>query len=253
MQFDLVSFLIFVAFILPGVVAQTARDSLTPRSLKSRSLAVEIGELIIAGLWVHVLLLGTFRLVLEIIAPQYLHGLLNNLRYSSMENFLWNHSTAVGSYFLGSLALGYIIGAFQGWLIYTQPFRKWLTRPGGRMAAVLEKLGIPGFLQEQPVWYFAFRQKTTSTQVFVEVEMKDGAGFYTGELITYAILDDSVRSKDFCLVNVNFKPDRTAEYSPLKCDALLLNFEDVRTLQLVKIDPEQEGEEEQSQAEGATS
>ena len=61
MQFDLTGFLIFLGFILPGFVAQKARDSITPRPLKPQSLVADVGEFVLAGVWVHVLLLIAIR------------------------------------------------------------------------------------------------------------------------------------------------------------------------------------------------
>ena len=71
------------------------------------------------------------------------------------------------------------------------------------------------------------------------MEMKDGAGFYTGQLKSYGILDDSEKSKDFYLVRVHFKQDRSSSYTPLKCDGLLLNFEDVVSIQVARFDTDE--------------
>ena len=65
--------------------------------------------------------------------------------------------------------------------------------------------------------------------------MKDNAGFYTGELKSYGILDDSQKSKDFYLVNVYFKQSRLDTYIRLKCEGVLLNFDDVTTIQVARI------------------
>ena len=69
--------------------------------------------------------------------------------------------------------------------------------------------------------------------------MKDGAGFYTGELKSYGILDDSEKSKDFYLVSAHFKQDRSGSYTPLKCDGLLLNFEDVLSIQVARFETDE--------------
>src|SRR6266849_6007452 len=62
MQFDVTGFLIFLAFILPGFVAQKARFSLAPRSLKPLSPVGEVGEFVLASVWVHSLLAVAIRM-----------------------------------------------------------------------------------------------------------------------------------------------------------------------------------------------
>jgi len=54
-------------------------------------------------------------------------------------------------------------------------------------------------------------------------------------VISYGILDDSVKSKDFYLEKVHFKQNRADQYVALNCDGLLLNFEDVVSVQVKKI------------------
>jgi len=43
--------------------------------------------------------------------------------------------------------------------------------------------------------------------------MKEGGGFYTGELKSYGIVSDSERNKDFLLVNASIKKPRKASIS----------------------------------------
>ena len=66
--------------------------------------------------------------------------------------------------------------------------------------------------------------------------MKDQCGFYTGQLISYGILDDSVKSKDFYLEKVHFKQNLADGYTPVGCDGLLLNFEDVTSIQVTRVE-----------------
>jgi hypothetical protein len=75
--------------------------------------------------------------------------------------------------------------------------------------------------------------------VFLEVEMKNGLGTYSGKLKSYGILDDSVRSKDFYIEDVYFREKRSDPFSYMKCSGLLLNFEDVASIQVVKGEPEE--------------
>ena len=157
MQFDLTGFLIFLGFILPGFVAQKARDSITPRPLKPQSLVADVGEFVLAGVWVHVLLLIAIRVFFLFIGKQHFALFESALHYGSSHNFLWNYRIVIFGYFLVSLGLGYFVGWLQGWFILKQPARNWVLSKRS-LSRLLRRLGIPGFLQEHPVWYFVFRE-----------------------------------------------------------------------------------------------
>lgn len=237
MQFDVSGFLIFLCFILPGFLAQRARYSLAPRSLKPVSPIAEVGEYVLAGVWVHVFLIAAFKLYLSFFEKEYLTALVNTLHYGSPSTFLRVYSAFLFDYLVVSLAVGYCFGFIQGWLIIKQPIRSWIAkRPLPKR--MLKALGVSGFLREDPVWYFVLKQTSAATMVFLQVEMKNDAGIYTGRLASYGILDDSVKSKDFYLEDVYFRPNRSASFVPLDCDGVLLNFEDADAIQVRKGEPE---------------
>jgi len=238
MQFDVTGFLIFLAFILPGFVAQKSRKSVVPESLKPLSPVSEVGEFVLSGVWVHAFLVVCIRLFFLFFAKQYFALLSNTFRYSAPSNFFWNHWNLALSYFIFSLGFGYCLGFLHGYVILTQPVRNWaLNRSLPRK--FLRKLGISGFLESDPVWYFVLKQSSSHTAIFLEVEMKAAAGFYTGQLMSYGILDDAVKSKDFYLEQPYFKQDRSAKYTELNCGGLLLNFEDMISIQVTRIEADQ--------------
>jgi Family of unknown function (DUF6338) len=241
MQFDITGFAIFLAFILPGVVAQKSRDSLVPRSLKPLSAASEVGEFVLAGVWVHVFLVVVIRLFFFFLGTEYFRHLATNFEYDTFARFLWSYRRLAFVYFVASLAFGYLLGFLQGVLILRQPLRKWATSRS-IPTKVLRKLGVTGFLEEQPIWYFVLKQTKGLRAIFVQVEMKNAAGFYTGQLISYGILDDSIKSKDFYLEKVFFKQTISEQYAPVRCDGLLLNFEDVVSIQITRVETTTEGQ-----------
>jgi len=95
-------------------------------------------------------------------------------------------------------------------------------------------LGFRALLQEAPVWYEALRQNTRNERTFVEVKMKQGGGFYTGELKSYGIVSDSERNKDFLLVNASYKRTEESNYVPMDVDGVLLNFADAESVAVIK-------------------
>ena len=247
MQFDITGFLIFLGFILPGFVAQKTRYSLVPRPVKPLPPVGEVGELVLTGVWIHILLTIAFRLYFAFVQQEYFGTLVTFFHFEGLRQFLWNYRKLAFSYFVISLVTGYCFGFMHGLFILKQPLRSWLvtkTLP----ATVLRTLGVTGFLQEEPVWYFVLKQHSAATMVFLDVEMKDGRGFYTGTLKSYGILDDSVKTKDFYIEAVYFKEKRQDAYVALKCDGVLLNTDDVAAIQVVKIEPRALAEEKAKMA-----
>ena len=96
---------------------------------------------------------------------------------------------------------------------------------------MLVRFGVLAFLEEAPVWYEALRQKIRNERTFVEVKMKERAGFYTGELKSVA---DSERNKDFLLVNAAYKKTEESAYVPMDVDGVLLNFADAESMAVIK-------------------
>jgi|SRR5271166_1257947 len=232
MQFDITGFLIFLVFILPGFVAQKARFSLAPRSLKPLSTLGEVGEFVLAGVWVHAFLILAIWMYCSFFARLYLAVLTGAFHFGALSGFMWSYRVLVFGYFVFSLLIGYCFGFFQGVLIVKQTVQR-------STEDLLRRFGVPGVLREEPVWYSVLKRSSRGTMVFLEVEMKNAAGFYTGRLRSYGILDDSVKSKDFYLEDVYFKENRPGTFARLQCDGVLLNFEDVTSLQVVKMEDEE--------------
>jgi len=198
----------------------------------------EVGELVLTGVWIHVFLMVGIRFYFLFFEKPYFAILASTFYYGTFSKFLWSYRLLAFNYFVSSLVAGYCFGFVHGLLIIKQPIRSWVARRRFP-ARVLRKLGLTGFLQEEPVWYFVLKQRTPATMVFLEVEMKNGAGIYAGTLKSYGILDDSVKSKDFYMENVYFKEKRSAPFTRLACNGVLVNFEDVASIQVVKVEPEE--------------
>lgn len=232
-KFDPSGLLIFLGFVVPGVLAQKARDVITPRSLKPSSAVAELADYVLDSVYVHSILSLTFLAVLRVWWGNYLVELGRDFAANPTGDFLWRHPRMTLSYFVLCFPLGYAFGCFRGWQTLVAPIRdRLLDLRLPRWA--LERLGIRSFLKEQPVWYTVFSEKGSLHNTFVEVEMKENKGFYTGLLKAYGILDDSERSKDFYLIVPYFRPDSNSAYASLNCDGVLLNFSDVTSIRVKK-------------------
>lgn len=233
MSFELTGLVIFLLAIVPGFVAQQSRYSIVPRSLRKKSVLEETGDYVLDSVVVHGLLLILFRAFLAIASPQTLGAVEEVIGQGEVTEWFWPHRFLVAGYFAASLAGGFLFGLFRGILVLNQPVRNRLTNYAW-FRRLLASVGIWSFLQEEPVWYGALSRIAGDELVFVQVKMKDNAGYYTGELRSYGILDDSERNKDFYLVNAHYKSSREDEYRAIKANGVLLNFGDGESIEVVR-------------------
>jgi len=233
MTFDVTGLLIFLLGIVPGFLAEQSRHSIVPRSLQPKSPVEQTGEYVINSVFIHLFFLTAFRILLCRLNSPALATFGQAVMEKKLAEWGWEHRYLVLSYFVVSLIGGFFFGLLRGVVALNQPIRKGL---GSRrwFAFLLEKLGIHSFLQEEPVWYGVFRQASRGELTFVQVRMKGNSGYYTGELRSYGILEDSKREKDFHLVNVYFRTPDENLYRKLDVDGVLLNFADVESIEIKK-------------------
>lgn len=233
MTFDATGLLIFLLAIVPGFLAEQSRHSIVPRSLQHKSPLEQTGEYVVNSVFIHLFFLTAFRVFLSWLNSSALTTFGQAAAQKKLTEWGWEHRYLVLSYFVASLIGGFFFGLLRGVLALNQPIRKGLASRRW-FALLLEKLGIHSFLQEEPVWYGVLRQASKGELTFVQIRMKGNGGYYTGELRSYGILEDSKRDKDFYLVNVYFrKPDEGA-YTKLHVDGVLLNFADVESMEVIK-------------------
>lgn len=229
---------VFIVAVLPGFVAQEARYSLVPRPLRPQTNLSEAGSLILSSFWIHLVLLLCLRLIL-IFTPSYAAVLSGDFLHKALGTFFWERKYLLATYAVVSICASYPFGLLQGWLRINRPIRttNWTE-------TLLGWFGITSLLDDDPVWYHVLRQSSIRENVFLEVRMKDGQGYYAGLLKTYGILDDSAKSKDFYLIDVYFKAAADDEYRPLEGEGMLLNFQDVLSIQIAKrVEPSRPTEE----------
>jgi len=145
----------------------------------------------------------------------------------------WQHRCLICSYLVTSLILGSLIGLLRGIAARDRLVGTWLADIPG-LSKILVRMGMLTLLEEAPVWYEALKQRTRRERTFVEVRMKNGKGFYTGELKSYGIVSDCEPNKDFLLVNVAYKALEGAQYVPMNVDGALFNFADAESIAFIK-------------------
>jgi Family of unknown function (DUF6338) len=233
MTFDVTGLLIFLLAIAPGFLAQQARTRLVPRPLRTQSALEETGNYVLNSVLVHLFLLATFRGLLALAKSSTPTALGLAFAQKQFGFWAWQHRYLITSYFVASLILGFALGVFRGIAERDGLIGTWLADLGW-LSRLLVRLGFFSFLGEAPVWYEALKQKTREERTFVEVKMKEGRGFYAGELKSYGIVSDSERNKDFLLVNVAYKTTEEGRYVPMDADGVLLNFADAESVAFIK-------------------
>jgi hypothetical protein len=233
MTFDVTGLLIFLLAIVPGFLAQQARSRLVPRPLRSQSALEETGNYVLNSVLVHLFLLAGFRGSFALIGSPTPAALGLAIAQKQFGSWAWQHRYLIASYFVASLILGLVLGVFRGIAERNGLIGTWLANRGW-LSRFLVRLGFFSFLGEAPVWYEALKQKTRQERTFVEVKMKEGRGFYAGELKSYGIVSDSERNKDFLLVNAAYKTTEEGRYVPMDADGVLLNFADAESVAFIK-------------------
>ena len=237
MTFDVTGLLIFLLAIIPGFLAQQARSLLVPRSLRTQSVLEETGNYVLNSILVHLLLLAGFRASLALVRSPTPVTLGLAIAQKQLGPWSWQHRYLIVLYLVASLVLGFAIGVLRGNAERDRVFGTWLADIPW-LSKFLVRLGMLQFLEEEPVWYEALKQKRRHERTFVEVRIKDRKGFYTGELKSYGIVSDSEPNKDFLLVNVAYKATEEGQYVLMDVDGVLLNFADAESVAFIKeLDP----------------
>lgn len=99
--------------------------------------------------------------------------------------------------------------------------------------------GVTGLLGERPIIYEVLNpalDQGTSNSVFVEVEMKDGLGFYSGQLSQFAIVRDEEPHKPIFLIDVWFKKERSDDYESVDTDGIMIDLAEAANLLVKQVD-----------------
>jgi Family of unknown function (DUF6338) len=232
MTLDITGVVVFLLAVMPGFVAQQSRHSLVPRPLESKTALEETGDYVLNSFFVHLFSLLFFHEYLARFKPQCLLSFGEAVLSHSLFIWTYDHRYLALGYLCFTLIGGFALGLFRGYLALNQPVRNKLAhRPWFR--GILERLHIPSFIEEGPVWYDVLREQQTGELTFMQVKMKSGC-FYTGELERYGILKDSEKNKDLFLVNVYFRGSSLAPYETMACRGVLLNFSEIEAIEVIK-------------------
>ena len=243
MKVDLSTLLLVVLVVIPGLFAQRARDLIVPRALTPKGATEELAELVALGVATH----GVLALLLAcvLLVAGMLTGLRPSLYFSKLdawnvtswmqvhpaETVLVTTACIFSSFFVGH-CLGLAYGALSS--------KGRLTARLLGQAQWLERFGFYGFLGERPIIYELLNVDRNAQgdvkTMFIEAEMKDGLGFYSGQLSQFAIVRDEEPHRPIYMVEPWYKSSRDEMYSPVQADGILLDLADVACLLIKQID-----------------
>src|SRR6266852_3129380 len=141
MTFDVTGLLIFLLAIVPGFLAQQARSLLVPRSLRTKSVLEETGNYALNSILVHLILFGSFRLVLGIVRSATPASFGMAMAQKQLPGWAWEHRYLIVFYYVASLLLGSILGAFRGILERERRIGTWLA-DNRWLSPLLVRLGV---------------------------------------------------------------------------------------------------------------
>jgi hypothetical protein len=236
LKIDFSTIVLIVLLVAPGLLARKSRDILVSKSFEDQGPTTEIGELVTLGLFPHLLVLFTGLVVLLA------SGLLFHRRPFRYISFLdsktcevWcrNHRVEAIAlfllYVLVSLITGYLLGFLLGWLKLRHPIREWIFSKD-RFRKMLVPLRIFSVLDESPISYEIFSRPSLAAGkeqiVFLELELRESAGFLTGEVEQYAIVRDEEPHKPVVLRDAWYRATKAEEYERLDSSRTLVDLSD---------------------------
>ena len=243
MKFDFSTILLVIVAVIPGLFAQRTRNQLVPRSFAPQGASAELAELVALGVATH----GTIAFLSAVILL-----LLGWLRKGNPDYFLWKLDSLIQgqwcsqhlveasliafSYVLFSFFVSHWLGFASGLLRLKSPVTAMLF---GKAAWLGRWFGVSGLLGEKPIIYEVLSpalEYGSTKSVFVEVEMKAGLGFYSGQLQQFAIVRDEEPHKPIFLIDVWFKRQRDDEYEPLSSGGIMIDLAEAATLLVTQVD-----------------
>ncbi|WP_263385896.1 DUF6338 family protein [Granulicella arctica] len=244
MKFDVSTILLVIVAVIPGLFAQRTRNQLVPRSFAPQGASAELAELVALGVATHgilAFLLATVSLLIGWIhegQPDYYFSKLDSLIVSQwFSQHIVEACLIASAYVFVSFFFSHWLGFLYGVWRSNSPFT---TRLFAKATWLRKRFGVTGLLGERPIIYEVLNpalDRDGTKSVFVELEMKDGLGFYSGQLSQFAIVKDDEPHKPVYLIDVWYKKDRNDDYISVATDGIMIDLADAVTLLVKQVDP----------------
>lgn len=243
MKIDLSAVAIILIFVAPGYLAYRTRNRFAPRSLAPKGPTEEFAGFVVVSALIQALL-GLIVVLCAVLGGlAFHHGpfwLMTGQHGAELYGWLSLRQdvgfAVLALDFLISCGFGYFIGlplalldlSWEGWL--------WSWTRSGRSGNWLRRHGLRGIIGEHPAIYVALRpdldEHGRQKVVFVEAELRDSKGFYTGQVASYSLARDEEAHKLVLLRDAWFRPDASSENEPVQSDTVLIDLTDVLVLRI---------------------
>jgi hypothetical protein len=111
MTFDVTGLLILLLAIVPWIPRPTSPLLFSPTFLRTKNVLEETGNYVLNSILVHLLLLGSFRLVLGIVRSPAPSTLGAAMAQKQLASWARQHRYLIVFYYIASLLLGSVLGA----------------------------------------------------------------------------------------------------------------------------------------------
>jgi hypothetical protein len=243
LKFDVSTILLVIVAVIPGLFAQRTRNQLVPRSFAPQGASAELAELVALGVSTHGILVFLSATILLLVG--WLRKGNSDYFFSKFDSLIAGQWCSQHIVEASLIASGYVFVSFffSHWLgfIYgvwrsNSPFT---TKLLANATWLRKWFGVTGLLGERPIIYEVLNPALdhgTTKSVFVEIEMKEGLGFYSGQLSQFAIVKDDEPHKPIFLIDVWFKKERSDDYESVETDGIMIDLADAATLLVKQVD-----------------
>ncbi len=243
MKFDVSTILLVIVAVIPGLFAQRTRNQLVPRSFAPQGASAELAELVALGVSTHGILAFLSAIILLLIGwlrkgnPDYFFSKFDSLIAGQWcSQHIVEASLIASGYVFVSFFFSHWLGFIYGVWRSNSPFT---TKLLANATWLRKWFGVTGLLGERPIIYEVLNPALdhgTTKSVFVEVEMKESLGFYSGQLSQFAIVKDDEPHKPIFLIDVWFKKERSDDYESVETDGIMIDLADAATLLVKQVD-----------------
>lgn len=199
----------------------------SPKSLDEIGATEELAQFVGAGLLIHLFLAPLYLLFFSRWNLSYAHDLHAGLAAHGVGQIILTHPWFSLCYLAISLIIAQLFGMAAGFLSLRQTIRKFLSR----------RLRIR-FVMDRPLVFDFFYQGEFSGITFVELEMKEHAGFYTGQLAGFALVRDVEPHKPVYMQKVLYRAEERQQYTPIAADGVWFDLADALSVRLVRVPQE---------------
>ena len=243
MKFDVSTILLVIVAVIPGLFAQRTRNQLVPRSFAPQGASAELAELVALGVSTHGILVFLSATIFLLVGwlrkgnPDYFFSKFNSLIAGQWcSQHIVEASLIASGYVFVSFFFSHWLGFIYGVWRSKSPFT---TKLLANATWLRDRFDVTGLLGERPIIYEVLNPALdhgTTKSVFVEVEMKEGLGFYSGQLSQFAIVKDDEPHKPIFLIDVWFKKERSDDYESVETDGIMIDLADAATLLVKQVD-----------------